>query len=285
MSRLTVQVGKFAVPDIFDGNSYAKDSRKDFMNWSIWAAGAFDYSADKVGLSYGAVAELNQKAWALRAGYFLMPVKSNSNHFDPRVGERGTYVLELETRYSLFSRPGKLRTIAWLNSAFSGSYRETLDNPALDLDIAQTRRGRIKYGYVVNVEQQVADDVGVFGRWSWNDGRTEIMAFTDIDASLSFGASIKGKAWGRPDDTVGIGTAINSLSADHRDFIAAGGLGILIGDGRLNYRQERILETYYAMAVTKALTATFDYQLITNPAYNADRGPVSIFSGRLHAEF
>jgi high affinity Mn2+ porin len=285
VSRLTVQVGKFAVPDLFDGNSYAKDTRKDFMNWSIWAAGAFDYSADKVGLTYGAVAELNQKAWALRAGYFLMPVQSNSNHFDPRIGERGTYVLELETRYSLFSRPGKLRTIAWLNSAFSGSYRETLDNPALDLDIAQTRRGRIKYGYVVNVEQQVADDVGVFGRWSWNDGRTEIMAFTDIDASLSFGASIKGKAWGRPDDTVGIGTAINSLSADHRDFIAAGGLGILIGDGRLNYQQERILETYYAMAVTKALTATFDYQLITNPAYNADRGPVSIFSGRLHAEF
>jgi high affinity Mn2+ porin len=160
-----------------------------------------------------------------------------------------------------------------------------LDNPAFDLDIAQTRRGRIKYGYVVNVEQQVADDVGVFARWSWNDGRTEIMSFTDIDASLSFGASIKGKAWGRPDDTIGIGTAINSLSADHRDFIAAGGLGILIGDGRLNYQQERFLETYYAMAVTKALTATFDYQLITNPAYNADRGPVSIFSGRLHAEF
>ena len=254
------------------------------MNWSIWAPGAFDYSADKVGLSYGAIAELNQKQWALRAGYFLMQSESNSNNFDPRVGERGTYVLELETRYSLFSRPGKLRTIAWLNSAFSGSYRETLDNPALDLDIAQTRRGRIKYGYVVNVEQQVADDVGVFGRWSWNDGRTEIMAFTDIDASLSFGASIKGKAGAVP--TTRSGSARRSTPVgDHRDFIAAGGLGILIGDGRLNYRQERILETYYAIAVTKALTATVDYQLITNPAYNADRGPVSIFSGRLHAEF
>jgi high affinity Mn2+ porin len=285
VSRLTLQAGKFAVVDIFDGNAYAKDSRKDFMNWSIWAPGAFDYSADKVGLTYGATAELNQKQWALRGGYFLMQAVSNSNSFDTRVFERGTYVLELETRYSLFSMPGKLRTIAWVNSAFSGSYRETLDNPAFDLDIAQTRKGRIKYGYVINLEQALSDEVGLFGRWSWNDGKTEIMAFTDIDASLSLGLSLKGAKWGRPDDVIGIGGAINALSRDHRDFIAAGGLGILIGDGQLNYRQERILETYYAYALNKQLTLTADYQLITNPAYNADRGPVHIFSGRLHGEF
>jgi high affinity Mn2+ porin len=285
VSRLTLQAGKFAVVDIFDGNAYAKDSRKDFMNWSIWAPGAFDYSADKVGLTYGATAELNQKQWALRGGYFLMQAVSNSNSFDTRVFERGTYVLELETRYSLFSMPGKLRTIAWVNSAFSGSYRETLDNPAFDLDIAQTRKGRIKYGYVINLEQALSDEVGLFGRWSWNDGKTEIMAFTDIDASLSLGLSLKGAKWGRPDDVIGIGGAINALSRDHRDFIAAGGLGILIGDGQLNYRRERILETYYAYALNKALTLTADYQLVTNPAYNADRGPVHIFSGRLHGEF
>ena len=285
VSRLTLQVGKFAVPDIFDGNSYAKDTRKDFMNWSMWAPGAFDYSADKVGLTYGATAELNQKQWALRSGYFLMQSVSNANSFDTKILERGTYVLELETRYSLFSQPGKLRTIAWLNSAFSGSYRETLDNPALDLDIAQTRRGRIKYGYVINLEQALSDEVGLFGRWSWNDGKTEIMAFTDIDASLSLGASIKGIRWGRPDDVIGIGGAINGLSRDHRDFLAAGGLGLLVGDGALNYRHERILETYYAYALNKQITLTGDYQLITNPAYNADRGPVHVFSGRLHGEF
>src|SRR5882757_7579908 len=267
VSRLTIQAGKFAVLDVFDGNAYAKDTRKDFINWSMWAPGAFDYSADKVGLSYGVTAELNQKQWALRSGYFLMQSTSNSNSFDTNVFERGTYVLELETRYSLFSQPGKLRTIAWLNSAYSGSYRETLDNPAF------------------NLEQALTDDIGFFSRWSWNDGKTEIMAFTDIDASLSLGTSIKGTKWGRPDDTVGIGGAINSLSKDHRDFIAAGGLGILIGDGALNYRPERILETYYAFALTKQLTLTADYQLITNPAYNADRGPVHVFSGRFHGEF
>jgi high affinity Mn2+ porin len=285
VSRLTVQAGKFAVLDVFDGNSYAKDTRKDFMNWSMWAPGAFDYSADKVGLTYGATAELNQKQWALRSGYFLMQSVSNANSFDTKVFERGTYALELETRFSLFSQPGKLRTIAWLNSAFSGSYRETLNNPAFNLDIAQTRTGRIKYGYVVSLEQALTDEVGVFGRWSWNDGKTEIMAFTDIDASLSLGASIKGTRWGRPDDVVGIGGAINALSRDHRDFIAAGGLGVLIGDGQLNYRRERILESYYAFALNKQLTLTGDYQLITNPAYNADRGPVHVFSGRLHGEF
>jgi high affinity Mn2+ porin len=285
VSRLTIQVGKMAVTDIFDGNAYAKDTRKDFMNWSMWAPGAFDYSADKVGLSYGATAEFNQKQWALRSGYFLMQSVSNSNSFDTKVFERGTYVVELETRYSLFNQPGKLRTIAWLNSAFSGSYRETLDNPALNLDIAQTRTGRIKYGYVVNLEQALSDEIGVFGRWSWNDGKTEIMAFADIDASLALGASIKGTRWGRPDDVIGIGGVINALSRDHRDFIAAGGLGVLIGDGQLNYRRERILESYYAYALNKQLTLTGDYQLITNPAYNADRGPVSVFSGRLHGEF
>jgi high affinity Mn2+ porin len=285
VSRLTLQAGKFAVLDVFDGNVYAKDTRKDFMNWSMWAPGAFDYAADKLGLTYGATAELNQKQWALRAGYFLMDDVSNSNNFDTKVFQRGEYVAELETRYSLFTQPGKLRTIVWLNSAFSGSYRETLDNPALNLDIAQTRTGRIKYGYVVSLEQTLTDQIGLFGRWSWNDGKTEIMAFTDIDASLSLGTSIKGAKWGRPDDVIGIGGAINMLSRDHRDFIAAGGLGPLIGDGQLNYRPERILETYYAYALNKSLTLTADYQLITNPAYNADRGPVSVFSGRLHGEF
>jgi high affinity Mn2+ porin len=285
VSRLTLQAGKFAVLDIFDGNAYAKDTRKDFINWSMWAPGAFDYSADKVGLTYGVTAELNQKQWALRSGYFLMQSVSNANSFDTNVFQRGTYVLELETRYSLFSLPGKLRTIAWLNSANSGSYRETLNNPAFNLDISQTRTGRIKYGYVINLEQGLTDDIGLFGRWSWNDGRTEIMAFTDIDASLSLGTSIKGTRWGRPDDVIGIGGAINALSKDHRDFIAAGGLGILIGDGALNYRKERVLETYYAYALTKQITLTADYQLITNPAYNADRGPVHIFSGRFHGEF
>jgi high affinity Mn2+ porin len=285
VSRLTLQVGRFAVSDVFDNNSYAKDTRKDFMNWAMWAPGAFDYSADKIGLSWGATAELNQENWALRAGYFLMDKESNSSDFDMHLFRRGEYVMELEERWKLFGRTGKLRIIPWINSVFAGSYRETLDDPALNLDIAQTRKSRIKYGYALTLEQEVADDIGIFGRWSWNDGHNEIMAFTDIDRSLSGGVSIKGTRWGRKNDTVGIGGAVNGLSPDHRDFIAAGGLGPLIGDGALNYRTERILETYYAWALLDTTWLTFDYQFIANPAFNADRGPVSVFSARLHAEF
>jgi high affinity Mn2+ porin len=291
ISRLTFQIGKFAVHDVFDNNAYATDPRVHFFNWSLWAGGAFDYAADLVGLAYGAVAELNQKHWALRGGYFLIGDKPNSNNFDTTVFKRGGYVVELETRYSLFSQPGKFRVIGWANSYFSGSYREAVDmtlaNPGLDptAAIIQTRQGRTKYGYVFNVEQAVTDDIGLFGRWSWNNGKNEISAFTDIDSSLSFGTSIKGTGWGRPDDKIGLAGAINGLSKDHRDFLAAGGLGILIGDGRLNYRLEQIIEAYYAMTLRKGVMLTFDYQFMKNPAYNADRGPVSIYAARLHAEF
>jgi len=291
VSRITVQIGRFAVHDVFDTNAYANDPRADFMNWSIWAAGAFDYPADRIGLGYGAVAELNQKSWALRVGYFLTGVEPNVNNFDMNLIRRGAYVAELEQRYSFFDRAGKLRLGIWADTYFSGSYRQAIDltllNPDLDPTdaIVLTRRGRTKYGYYVNVEQSLTDDVGLFGRWSWNDGKNEISAFSDIDSSLSFGASIKGKAWGRPDDKLGVAGAINGLSGDHRDYLAAGGLGILIGDGRLNYRTERILETYYAVNVVNGVILTFDYQFMVNPAHNADRGPISFFSARLHGEF
>jgi high affinity Mn2+ porin len=291
VSRVTVQVGKFSVHDVFDNNAYAQDSRTDFLNWSIWAAGAFDYPADKVGLTWGGVIELNRKDWAARAGYFLVGDEPNSNTFDDALFKRGAYISEVELRYHFLSQPGKMRILAWLHNTFSGSYQEAVDltlaNPGLDATsaIEATRTDRIKYGYVVNFEQTVTKDIGLFARWSWNNGTNEISAFTDIDASLSLGASIKGARWGRPDDRVGIATAINALSKDHRDYLAVGGLGILIGDGQINYQPERVFETYYALSLGKASTLTFDYQNLTNPADNADRGPVHVFSGRLHSEF
>jgi high affinity Mn2+ porin len=285
VSRVTLTAGKLAVTDFFDDNTYSHDPRTTFLNWSIWGSGAYDYPADTVGYTYGGVAELNQKSWALRAGYFAMPRVSNVNQFDGEFPNHGGAVVELETRYALFSQPGKLRLLGFLNRDYSGSYRETLDNPALNLDITQTRRTREKYGYAVNVEQAITSELGAFARWSWNDGKNEIMAFTDIDASLSGGAVLKGAKWGRPDDKIGVGGAINGLSVDHRDFIAAGGLGPLIGDGRLNYQTERIIEAFYAVSLYKDVALTFDYQFIVNPAYNADRGPVSIYAVRLRGQY
>jgi high affinity Mn2+ porin len=288
ISRVTVTVGRFAVTDFFDNNSYAHDGRTSFLNWQLYCCGSYDWTMDKISYTWGALAEFNQKYWAIRAGYFLVPTVSNASTYDPHVPDRGEYAAELELRYSLFSQPGKLRLFGWLNRAAAGSYAEAVALPITSPnypDITLTRKARNNYGFAVNVEQAISDDFGLFSRASWDAGQTEKIGWTDCDESLSLGAVLKGTSWGRPNDKVGIGAVVEGLSPEAHTYFAAGGLGILIGDGALNYRPEKILESYYAYALNKWATLTFDYQFIANPAYNADRGPVSIFAGRLHAEF
>lgn len=288
VNRVTVTIGRFAVGDIFDGNSYAKDPRADFMNWSIWSSGAYDFPADLPGLTDGAVVELNRETWALRFGAFQVPEEPNSDVLTFRTGG---IVGEFEGRYNLLGQPGKFRIGAFANRGHTANYRDVLAfasaNPGLDINdiTVNMRRQQVKTGFYLNGEQAITADIGAFARASWNDGKTEILSFTDIDHSISGGLVIKGTAWNRPGDRIGIAGAINGLSQPHRDFLAAGGLGLLIGDGALNYRSEKIFEAFYAYALTKWATATFDYQYVANPAYNADRGPAQIFSGRLHAEF
>lgn len=290
IDRLTLIVGRFAIGDFFDGNSYAKDPRADFMNWAMWSSAAYDFPADLPGYTRGAVVEFNRKDWAVRAGVFQVPNAPNSDVLVSNTNNGGA-VVEFEGRYSIFDQPGKVRVGVFGNRGFTGNYRQALAiedaNPGLDINdvMAGIRKDNTKYGFYLNGEQQIATDVGLFGRLSWNDGQNEILSFTDVDRSVSGGVSIKGSTWGRANDTIGIGGAVNGLSSAHRDYLAAGGLGLLIGDGALNYSPERILETYYAYQVNKNLTLTADYQFITNPAYNADRGPVHIFSGRIHGEF
>jgi high affinity Mn2+ porin len=288
ISRITVTAGRFAVLDIFEGNSYSHDPRVDFLNWNMYCCGSYDVTMDKIGYTWGAAAELNQKSWAIRAGYFLVPAVSNANSYDIHISERGEYIGELELRYSLFSQPGKFRLMGWANIANMGGYADALAMPVTTPDypdITQTRHVRTNYGFVANLEQAITADLGIFSRASWSPGRVELIGWTDCDESLSFGAVLKGGAWGRPDDKIGVAGVVEGLSSIARAYFAAGGLGILIGDGQLNYRPERILEAYYAYSVNKWATFTFDYQFIDNPGYNADRGPVSVFSGRLHAQF
>jgi high affinity Mn2+ porin len=288
ISRITVTAGRFAVLDIFEGNTYSHDPRVDFLNWNMYCCGSYDQTMDKIGYTWGAAAELNQKSWAFRAGYFLVPTVSNVNSYDTHIFERGEYIGELELRYSLFSQPGKLRLMGWANIANMGSYADALAMPVSTPnypDITQTRQVRTNYGFVVNMEQAITSDLGIFSRASWSPGLVEIIGWTDCDESLSFGTVLKGSAWGRPDDKIGVAGVVEGLSPIARAYFAAGGLGILIGDGQLNYRPERILEAYYAYSLNKWATLTIDYQFIANPGYNADRGPVSVFSGRLHAQF
>jgi len=288
ISRITVTVGKFAVTDVFDGNAFANDPRTTFLNWNIYGGGSYDWTMDKISYTWGALAELNQKNWTFRAGYFLVPVVSNVNDFDPRVPGHGEYIGELELRYSLFSQSGKLRLMGWTNIANAGSYADALAMPVTTPnypDLTQTREVRTNYGFVANVEQALTEELGVFSRASWSPGLVEIIGWTDCDESLSLGTVLKGNAWGRPNDRIGVAGVAEGLSPEARAYFAAGGLGILIGDGQLNYRPEQILETYYSYSLDKWATLSLDYQFIVNPGYNADRGPVSIYAARLHAEF
>jgi high affinity Mn2+ porin len=288
INRVTVTIGRIALGDIFDQNAYAHDPRADFMNWALWEAAAYDMPSDLPGFTRGAVVELNRKDWAVRAGAFQVPSEPNSDILNFKTIAT---IAEFEERHTILDQPGKLRVGAFFNRENGGRFNDAFAlvalDPTLDINtaIASVRRQNSKYGFYVNLEQQVAKDVGIFARASWNNGRFESMSFTDVDRSVSGGVSIKGSFWGRDNDTIGIGGAVNGISNAHRDFLAAGGLGLLIGDSRLNYRNEAIFESYYAWAVAKGFTWTFDYQFIANPAYNADRGPVSIFATRLHAEW
>jgi high affinity Mn2+ porin len=287
ISRVTVTAGKMQVTDLFDNNAYSHDSRTQFMNIALVDGGAYDYAANQKGYTYGEVTELNQKNWALRAGYFLVPKVADSNDVDWQVGTRGAANIELENRYNLFDQPGTLRLLGFANRANAGSFTDALTDPGgASAGIVDTRTDRTKYGFVLNLEQAVNDDLGLFSRTSWNDGQEENISYADIDASYSLGASLKGTTWDRPNDGVGIGGAINRLSNAEQKYLAAGGTGLIIGDGQLAHdATEDILEAYYSYQIVEALSFSFDYQFVANPAYNADRGPVNLFAGRLHAAF
>ena len=286
ISRVTFTFGKVAVGDFFDNNTYSHDGRTSFMNWALVDAGAFNYSADQQGYTFGTVLELNQKEWAARAGYFLVPDVSNGENFDLRIGRRGQSIVEVQHNYTLFGKDGIIRFLAFENQFNAGSFNETLANPTFvnadgTPDITATRRTRSQYGFVGNAELAVTKDLGVFARGAWWNGQTEIL-YTDIDSSFSIGAVEKGTMWGRPLDKVGLAVAINGLSSSYQRYLAAGGLGVNIGDGALDYRPESIVEAYYTYGLSDAAAFTFDYQFVANPGYNYMRGPASIGSVRLH---
>ena len=297
VSRLTFTIGRFSPTDIFDTNAYANDARTQFMGWALVTDPAWDYPADAIGYTTGISAELNQPNWTLRYGFFQMPSVSNSFTEDDRyltyptpspVGGGDFWkswgmVTELERRYSIATHPGAIRLMAWLNEADMGSYGEALLVPGVN--IALTRAYRFKYGFGLNWEQEIMPNVGVFSRVGWNDGHEEAWTYNDVNCSASVGLSIKGEAWKRPDDTWGLAGVFSGISHDNQEFLEAGGTGILDGDGALNYGWEKVVETYYDFKVWQTLHFALDYQFVDNPAFNRDRGPVSIFGVRVHWQF
>ncbi len=284
--RITIWLGKFAATDFFDNNSYSHDPRTQFMNWSLMDDTAWDYPADTRGYTLGGVVEYNEPAWAIRYGVFEEPKVANGGTLDGHVPQSLANVLEFEKRWTVGERAGVIRVMGFANMAHMGNYRRAIDNPGPNgPDVTVTRTYSTKYGFSLSAEQAITADLGIWGRAGWNDGHTESWAFTEVDRSASLGISLKGSKWGRPDDVLGFAGAVSGLSQDHRDYLANGGLGFIIGDGQLNYAPEEIVETYYLIKVTEHISVTPDMQFIDNPAYNSDRGPVFVAGVRVHAEF
>ncbi|HEY5007881.1 MAG TPA: carbohydrate porin [Caulobacteraceae bacterium] len=287
-NRLVFWVGKLAVVDIFDTNKYAHDAANDFLNWSMVDAGSFDYAADAWGYTYGAAVEWYQGRWALRGGAFDLSDVPNGTVIDPTFGQ-DQYVGEIEEQHSIGGQDGRLMLTGFLTRGRMGSFADAIalsratGQPAA---AALVRRYRSRSGISLDLEQALSGDLGLFVRAGLADGSIEPYEYADIDQTLSSGLSLNGKRWGRGDDAVGVAATLNGISNIHQAYLADGGLGILVGDGRLPHPgPEAIVETYYKLALSPHAALSFDAQLVGNPAYNRDRGPAPIFAARLHAQF
>jgi high affinity Mn2+ porin len=282
VSRFTLAVGKFSIVDFFDDNTYSHDPRNQFMNWALVDNGAWDYAADLEGYTYGVYLEFNQKDWAVRVCSALVSQVANGGVLDTDIAHYNGNQVEFEYRYALENHPGKLRLQAYLNDADMGNYAAAVALGAAmstTPDITQTRSYSDKYGFGINAEQEVGQDLGLFARLGWDDGQTETWEYAAIDRTAQLGLLLSGNRWGRPGDQFGLAGVINGLSAQHEAYLVAGGVDFIIGDGQLNYAPEQIIETFYNFHPIKEIGLTADFQWITNPAYNQDRGPLGVISG------
>jgi high affinity Mn2+ porin len=283
----TFAVGKYGMADFFDGNEFSHDPRAQFMNWALMDNAAWDYPANTRGYVLGAYTELGQPDWTLRLALTMVTTTANGAVWDTKILHANTLTIEYERRYLINGQKGTVRVLGFLNNGKFGNYNDAIaQSPkAPNVDTTQAY-GRHKYGFGISSDQYLTKDFGVFAKASYNDGHTETWFFTEIDRSLSFGGELKGNSWKRPDDELALAFIINGLSADHRNYLADGGYGFIIGDGALNYKPEMITELYYKInAFQKKMWLSPDYQFILHPAYNADRGPVNVFSVRVHIEF
>lgn len=289
MTRYSITVGRFTVTDFFDDNRYSHDPRSQFMGWGVMYNGAWDYPADVRGYTWGWVHEFHTRHYALRYGSAAEPRVANGLRFDKRLLRNRGDLFEGEARYRIRGREGAVRLLSFLHHTNSGTYAEAIrlsERTGGAPDVTATRRnGNLKYGFGVSADQEIARDLGVFGRLGWNDGKSESFTFTAIDRLASAGVSIGGSRWRRKFDTAGSAYTVSGLSGVHASYLARGGLDFLIGDGTLRYGTERVWESYYNMRLFPGFFASVDAQRVTNPAYNRDRGPVWVGSLRLRIEF
>jgi hypothetical protein len=294
--RIEFRVGKMGLPDTFDLNSIGTDSHQQFLNWTTDNNGAYDYAADTRGYTYGAIAEYDDKNWSARYGVGLMPTVANGIDLDWCLKRASGQNIEFEWRHGLLGslvspdRKGVVRALSYVNHAHMGLYRDAVKaylagtDQTPDITKHETL-GAVKYGFGLNVEQELTDNLRVFGRFGWNEGQHESFAYTEVDQTISAGADYSGKEWGRRADKVGLAFDSNAIKRDHQEYLKLGGLGFILGDGRLNYAREDILEGYYNVHAWRGIYYALDAQYVTHPGYNQDRGPVLVESVRMHVDF
>jgi high affinity Mn2+ porin len=288
-NRLIITMGKFAVGDVFDDNVYAHDPTTGFLNFAFNSMGGFDYAADAWGYTHGLAVEWKQDWWTLRGGVFQLSEVPNGPVIEQELFRQYMAVTELETRCEVWGQPGAIKFLLFGDNGTFARYDDAINlalaTAALPPDLSAARSRHFKRGGGINIKQQIVENLGFFLRASMSDGRYEIVDYTDVDRQLSFGLVADGTAWGREDDEIGVAVAFSGLHGDHVRYLALGGPGVFINDGALNYGGEKSLEAYYKLGFSKNFDATFDYQLIANPAHNLDRGPVNLFALRVRAAF
>jgi high affinity Mn2+ porin len=294
--RLEIYVGKMSLPDYLDINSIGSDSHLQFMNWTVDNNGAWDYAADTRGYTNAVVVEYDDKDWSARYALALMPTVANGIDLDWDLGRASGQNWEFELRKPLLGnllrpdRKGIIRILSYVNHAHMGLYRDA--NKAFLAGVGtrpviqdSEKYGAVKYGFGLNAEQEITNSLRLFTRFGWNEGQHESFAYTEVDQTIEFGGDYSGRSWSRPNDKIGITFVTNAIKKDHQDYLKLGGLGFLLGDGKLNYAREDIVEGYYNLHAWRGVYYALDLQHIDHPGYNQDRGPVLVGSIRMHVDF
>jgi hypothetical protein len=295
--RIELYAGRFGMPDFFDLNSVGSDSHLQFMNWTVDNNGAWDYAANTRGYTDGVVAEYIDPAFTLRYGIAAMPIIANGEVLQYEFRRANGQNTELELPHgpgffvqSMAKRKGVVRLLGYVNHANMGDYRQQnikffqgfTPTPEITAHPLQVT---VKYGVGINTEQEVTENLRLYGRFGWNEGQHESFAYTEDDQTFNFGGDYSGRQWGRANDKIGLTFVTNAIKRDHQAYLKMGGLGFILGDGNLNYAREDILEGYYNLHTWRGMYWALDGQFIEHPGYNQDRGPVLVESVRMHVDF
>ncbi|MFA6051964.1 MAG: carbohydrate porin [Methylobacter sp.] len=303
--RFVFTAGTFSILDIFDKNTYAADLRRQFVNMAFLSNAAYDFAADARGYTSGLAGEFYFDDWAFRFARIAGPKDPNDLPKEFNILKFYGDQAELEHKHVIKGQPGAVKILAYRNRERLGRFSDAIaafqadpnknattcttfnyesDNASAP-DLCWARKPNIKMGIGINMEQGITQDIGVFFRGMYSDGKTEVYSYVPADRSISFGAAMKGLRWGREKDTLGLGYAQSWISTQHATYLNMGGIDGFIGDGRLNYKPEQVMDIYYQWHAMSSTWFTLDYQHLANPAYNADRGPVDIYNARIHFEF